>query len=275
MEFSSDVHFGHVSVWVASGFGHHIVVEGVGIASTGISLKIGTVPSGELTLDLLSLGGHDIALSVVGPDLTDVQVLDEDNWVATPELLSWDQTTWGNDATSGELSTLLDARAFENDGLFTDHDIILNVARVESGSCSDRAVLANDTVCRHASWESSGSVDNTVIANGSEASNRNPVNIASHDTVVPDGGPLVDSDFSDNSCVWCDPVVIKSWHQVVQWKSDSVLGLLVDHGELRLLLCLLREATVLAYYDDFGRRLALCNRLGHLLHYYLFNYNQL
>ena len=155
---------------------HHvlkIVVFGVNICHGGASLQVGTVPSCKLVQAGLAKRARHIASRVVCPDLANVQVLNENDWVTTPELLSWDESSRGHDATRSKLSSFLDASSLQHHRLVTNNDIVLNLTRVECGACSDRAIVTDRSGCRHASRQSSSRVDNTVVTNRGEVSNSN------------------------------------------------------------------------------------------------------
>ena len=128
----SDVVLGDVLVVVAAEDGRcHVVLIGVYIGHSCLTLQVRAVPSCELVLAGLAERGSDVALGVVGPDFAYVEVLDEHNRVTAPELLCGNQSAWGHNAAWSKLSTFLDASAFKNDAFLTDHNIIFNMARVE------------------------------------------------------------------------------------------------------------------------------------------------
>lgn len=111
----SDIVLGHVTVWIGDCGRRQIIVLRVCIGLTRIPLHVRTVPSCELVLHGLTHRRSDIALRVVGPYLSDVQVLDKYNWVASPELLRGDETTRGHDTAGCKLCALLNASTFQND----------------------------------------------------------------------------------------------------------------------------------------------------------------
>ena len=167
--FSSHVVFGDVApVVVRCRLLAHIVVCRIGISRGCLALEVGTVPGGELVLAGLTKRACNVALRVVGPHLANVKILNEHDWVTAPELLRRNQTTRGNNAARGELSTFLDASSLKNDALVTDVGIVINVARVESAAGADCDVVADETVSGHACRQGSCSVDHTVIADRAE-----------------------------------------------------------------------------------------------------------
>ena len=89
-------------------------------------------------------------------------------------------------------------------------------------------------------------MNDTVVADGGEGADCDTVDVPTNHAVIPDGGPLVDGDLTDDSCIWGNPIVVKPGHQVVQWESHAVLGLLVDHRELGFVRGLLGEPRILA-----------------------------
>ena len=164
----SHVVLGDAGVILGHGRGHEVVVFGVDVCCGGFSLQVRAVPRGELVLASFAEGRSDVALRVVGPALANVQVLDELDGVSAPELLRGDQATRGHDATSGQLSTFLDAGAFQHDALLADGDILLYMARVERASSSNRDIVSNLDGGRHARGQGSSSVDNAVVSNRGE-----------------------------------------------------------------------------------------------------------
>ena len=91
-----------------------IVVLGVSICHGGASLQVGTIPGCKLIQAGLAKRASHIASRVVCPDLTDVQVLNENDRVTTPKLFRWDKSARGHDATRGKLGSFLDASTFKN-----------------------------------------------------------------------------------------------------------------------------------------------------------------
>jgi hypothetical protein len=91
----SDIELDNISVVVFVG----ILVEdvlGIGLRIGGRrgSIQIGGVPHGELVAVHITERRDAVRLGVVGPDLADIQVLHEGDWVPAPELLSRDQSAW-------------------------------------------------------------------------------------------------------------------------------------------------------------------------------------
>lgn len=152
MRYGSDVVLGQVGVVVANSHLSKVVLIGLSIGGRRRSLQVCTVPRSELVLAGFTEGRCDVTLRVVSPYLTNVEVLDEDDWVATPELLSWDQAARGDDGARCDLGTLLDASTFKNDRLVTDRDIILDGARVERAAITNLAVVADEYFGGHAGW---------------------------------------------------------------------------------------------------------------------------
>jgi hypothetical protein len=78
----------------------------------------------------ITQGNIDIAIRVVGPNLTDVEVLDIFNGVSSPELLSRNEAAGRNYTPWSNHAAFLQAGTFKNDCLVTDNNIILDVAGV-------------------------------------------------------------------------------------------------------------------------------------------------
>ena len=91
----SDIELDNISVVVFVG----VLVEdvlsiGLRISSRRGPFQVGGVPHGELVAVHISEGRDAVRLGVVGPDLADIQVLHEGDWVPAPELLGRDETAW-------------------------------------------------------------------------------------------------------------------------------------------------------------------------------------
>ena len=162
----SHVVLGDVAVVVLANSARlHLVVEGVHVRGRCLALEVCTVPRGEFVLAGLTKRTVDVTLGVVGPDLADVEILNERDGVATPELLRWDQTTRRHYAARGELGTLLDASTLKNNTLVANEYIIFNVARVERATSSNGDIVADLDRGRHAGGQGCCSVDHAVVAN--------------------------------------------------------------------------------------------------------------
>jgi hypothetical protein len=78
----------------------------------------------------ITQGNIDIAIRVVGPNLTDVEVLNIFNGVSSPELLSRNEAAGRNYTAWSNHAAFLQACTLKNDCVVTDNDIILDVAGV-------------------------------------------------------------------------------------------------------------------------------------------------
>jgi hypothetical protein len=78
----------------------------------------------------ITQGNIDIAIRVVGPNFTDVEVLDIFNGVSSPELLGRNEAAGRNNTAWGNHAALLQAGTLKNDCAVTDNNIILDVAGV-------------------------------------------------------------------------------------------------------------------------------------------------
>ena len=143
---------GDVAVVVAAEDGRlHVVLIRINICDCCRTLKVCAIPCRELVHASLSKRRRDVALRVVGPDLGNVQVFDEDNRISTPELFGRHKSARRNNTTGSELGALFDTSTLKNDTFVTDHDIVLNMARVKSAAGANRHIVANRHRGRHAS----------------------------------------------------------------------------------------------------------------------------
>ena len=67
-----------------------IVGKGGSVLSTCLTLQVRAVPSREFILVRVAKSNFDVRLRIVVPHFAQVKIFNELNWVATPELLSWD-----------------------------------------------------------------------------------------------------------------------------------------------------------------------------------------
>jgi len=78
----------------------------------------------------ITQGNIDIAIRVVGPNLSDVKILDIFNGVSSPELLGRNEAAGRNNTAWSNHAAFLQASSLKNDCVVTDNDIILDVAGV-------------------------------------------------------------------------------------------------------------------------------------------------
>ena len=80
---------------------------------------------------LLTKGRIDIAEAVVGPDLSNVHILHVLHWVASPKLLSRNQSAWWDNAAWSQHAAILETGSLQHHTLVPNVHIVPNMAGVQ------------------------------------------------------------------------------------------------------------------------------------------------
>ena len=163
-----------------------------------------------------------VACSVVLSELLCSEVANILYCVSSPELSSWDQSTWRDDRVGKNLSSSFNSWASTDHAVLSDHDIIVNNTAVNAAACLDSNVLSDVAWRGNSMWEGVASVDWGAVANGGEVSNANCIHLTSEWNIVPDGSPFANKYVSNERGVRCNPSVLNDWDWVVEWHLLSV-----------------------------------------------------
>ena len=173
-----------------------------------------------------------VTKSVVRPCLSNIQVLDKRARVSSPELLSWDKSTWWDNWASSDLCSIFYSSSFEDNALVSNDNIVSNVAWVEGAVRPDSGISSHIKLGLHSSWERGGSVKNAILSNAGELADLNTIDITSDHCVVPDGGESLELNLPYHGSGWSNPVIFGSWGNIIQIKLHLMLWILFDSSYL-------------------------------------------
>ena len=137
--------------------------------------------------------------------------------VSSPDLTSRYETTslndrvWKNLTSSLKSGTLLDNRSMSN------NNIVIDDTRVNIATWFNGYILANVKWGSHAVWEGMSSMECASIANWTEMTDSDGVELSSHDNTVPDCSILGYENVTCQGSIWSNPSIINSWYLFVEW----------------------------------------------------------
>lgn len=120
------------------------------------------------------------------------------------------------------MSLVFNSSTFQDDTLIANNDIVSDMAGVERAIRSYSTVVANSQFGKLAGWKRWSSMKYSVIANARKESDVNAIDISPNDGVVPDCSKSLDLHLTDDSGTRCDPILLSSWLEIVEWQLHPV-----------------------------------------------------
>ena len=173
-----------------------------------------------------------VTIGIVWPSLSNIQVFDKRARISSPELLCWNKSSWWHYGPWCNLRSIFYSSSFKDNTFVSNHNIISNMAGVESAVRPNGGVSSDVELGLHSCWQRWGGVEDAVLSNWGELANLNTVDIASNYGVVPDGGESLELNLTYDSSWWGDPIIFGSRGDIVQIQLHLMLWILFNCGYL-------------------------------------------
>ena len=106
-----------------------------------------------------------VTKGVVGPSLSNIQIFDKRARISSPELLSWNKSSWWHNGPWRDLGSIFYSGSFKDNTFVSNDNIVSNMAGVESAVRPNGGVPSDVELSLHSCRQRWGGVEDAVLAN--------------------------------------------------------------------------------------------------------------